>query len=212
MKSIADLQRLFVIFRQPDFNIEEVKDLNVDQELKKMEKDPTFQAESGWKEATVLLPAPCPRTKISEERAYNIEVKGVYYRSLIHIMQDTCMGIHSNDLHLTPYKQFHDRLDGSTERVRSETYNSDAMYEEHVRLQAAHIAAGGEDEVVVFGKHVWSDSTHLAQFGSLANWPVYVYCGNITQYKRAKPSAHCVNHAAYIPSVLLVTFSAVSVY
>jgi hypothetical protein len=75
------------------------------------------------------------------------------------------------------------------------------MYNEHARLQAEHIAKGGKHKVVVFAKHAYSDSTHLAQFGTTALWPIYIYSGNISQYKQAKPGLFCANHTAYIPSV-----------
>ncbi|KAI0647705.1 hypothetical protein C8Q79DRAFT_999321 [Trametes meyenii] len=48
----------------------------------------------------------------------------------------------------------------------------------------------------------WSDSTHLADFGTASLWPIYVQFGNQSKYERAKPSARACHHAAYIPKFL----------
>jgi hypothetical protein len=89
-------------------------------------------------------------------------------------MKETCTSPRSGDIHTTPFHQLHLKPDSTYEHVLSETYNSDAMYNEHARLQAEHIAKGGKHEVVVFAKHAYLDLTHLAQFGTTALWPIYI--------------------------------------
>jgi hypothetical protein len=106
-KSRQDFQRLIDILSDPNFKVEEIKGINVAQELDKMEKDATFKAESGWKETTIRLPVPCPRTKAVEKDAFFIEIKGVFYRSLLDIMKETCTGPRSGDIHTTPFHQLH---------------------------------------------------------------------------------------------------------
>ena len=48
---------------------------------------------------------------------------------------------------------------------------------------------------------LWSDSTHLANFGSASVWPLYLYFGNLSKYFRGKPGSGASNHITYIPSV-----------
>ncbi|KZT12196.1 uncharacterized protein LAESUDRAFT_754689 [Laetiporus sulphureus 93-53] len=56
-------------------------------------------------------------------------------------------------------------------------------------------------EIAIVPIMLWSDSTHLAQFGSAALWPIYAFFGFISKYVRAKPNAFMANHLAYIPSL-----------
>ncbi|KAJ3569072.1 hypothetical protein NP233_g5289 [Leucocoprinus birnbaumii] len=46
---------------------------------------------------------------------------------------------------------------------------------------------------------LWSDATHLADFGSASLWPIYCYFGNQSKYERLKPSNFAAHHIAYIP-------------
>ncbi|KAF8585299.1 hypothetical protein K439DRAFT_1646644 [Ramaria rubella] len=48
---------------------------------------------------------------------------------------------------------------------------------------------------------IWSDSTHLAQFGMAHIWPIYVFPGNMVNWFRARPNSHSCEHWAYIPSL-----------
>ena len=48
---------------------------------------------------------------------------------------------------------------------------------------------------------LWSDATHVAQFGQVKLWPIYLYLGNLSNYARCKPSDHTVHQAAYRPTV-----------
>ena len=45
----------------------------------------------------------------------------------------------------------------------------------------------------------WSDSTHLANFGTAALWPLYIFFGNQSKWLRGKPRTASCHHAAYIP-------------
>ena len=47
----------------------------------------------------------------------------------------------------------------------------------------------------------WSDSTHLANFGTAKVWPLYLYFGNLSKYIHGKPNSNACHHVAYIPSV-----------
>jgi hypothetical protein len=91
-------------------------------------------------------------------------------------------------------------------RMYSNIYNSDAMLEEDTKLQA-HLHESGSNcdaEVTILAILLWSDSTHLTNFGTASLWPIYLFLGNILKYTQAKPSAHTAHHLAYIPSVRVV--------
>jgi hypothetical protein len=47
----------------------------------------------------------------------------------------------------------------------------------------------------------WSDSTQLASFGDASLWPLYMFMGNESKYRRCKPSQHLCSHVAYFKKV-----------
>lgn len=97
--------------------------------------------------------------------------------------------------------------DPDVQRVYSELYNSDAMIEEYERVNTRRAPCeaagtyGPQIETVIAAIMLWSDSTHLASFGSAALWPIYMFFGNQSKYLRCKPSEFAAHHLAYIPSV-----------
>jgi hypothetical protein len=60
-------------------------------------------------------------------------------------------------------------------------------------------------ERVVASLMMYSDSTHLSNFGDASLWPFYVFFGNESKYTRGKPTASACHHVAYIPTVSLFT-------
>ncbi|KAI0363060.1 hypothetical protein BV20DRAFT_959073 [Pilatotrama ljubarskyi] len=88
-------------------------------------------------------------------------------------------------------------------RIRSELYHSDAVWEEDLRMRARPREAGDSDdlEYIIAPLIIYSDSTHLTNFGWASLWPVYLYNGSESKYTRGRPSAYSAQHAAYIPSL-----------
>ena len=80
-------------------------------------------------------------------------------------------------------------------------WTSDAWLEEHNRLQHQPNESGCKFEKVILGLMLWSDSTHLANFGSVSVWPLYLYFGNLSKYFQGKPGSGASHHITYIPSV-----------
>lgn len=94
------------------------------------------------------------------------------------------------------------------ERLYGEVYVGDAMNREHEEIRAnlpkTHIEP--YPETVVAAILLYSDSTHLAQFGNTSLWPAYGWFANWTKYDRGKPSSFAAHHLAYIPSVSSTKF------
>jgi hypothetical protein len=66
------------------------------------------------------------------------------------------------------------------------------MLEEDTKIQA-HIHESGNDcdaEVAILAVLLWSDSTHLTNFGTASLWPVYLFLGNISKYTRCYVPGH----------------------
>lgn len=100
--------------------------------------------------------------------------------------------------HWMPYEEYWQARDSALpERIYSELYNSDAFIQESSQLQQA----AGSEECVIMGIMVWSDGTHLANFGNASLWPIYIYFGNQSKYYRSQTAAFAAHHLAYIPKV-----------
>ncbi len=65
-------------------------------------------------------------------------------------------------------------------------------------------------DTVVAPMMLYSDSTHLANFGTASLWPAYVGLGLMSKYKRAIPSSFGNHHLAYFPVVSLPFNSSLS--
>jgi hypothetical protein len=63
------------------------------------------------------------------------------------------------------------------------------MLEAYTEINCLPHAPGDKLEPVVASVMVWSDATHLANFGDASLWPFYVYFGNQSKYSQGKPTA-----------------------
>lgn len=206
-KSVTDLDRLVndVILTE-DFDKGHLEGFNAARELKRMDKyeqHKEFPAKDGWKETSVKLRLPAERARNkSEEDAPEFEVGGVFYRPLTDVIVSAFQEAAAETFHLTPFRLFWQRSENEpAERVISELYNSDAMIAEHQKIQAQPREPGCNLETIVGAIMLWSDSTHLANFGTASLWPIYAYFGNQSKYTRGKPTSFAAHHIAYIPSV-----------
>jgi hypothetical protein len=207
MKSVAELDRLVKdVILAEDFNVADLKGFSAAKELKRLDEHsegPEFSAKDGWIEGSVKIPLPGEKVKHkSETDAPTFEVKGVFYRPLTEVIKSAFREAAAQSYHLTPFRLFWQRSeDEPPERVISEMYNSDAVIKEHEKIQSQPREPGCTLETVVASIMLWSDSTHLANFGTAALWPIYAFFGNQSKYTRGKPTSFSAHHIAYIPSV-----------
>lgn len=109
------------------------------------------------------------------------------------------------DFHLKGFKEMWDPGNGDQpERVYGEVYSSD-------------IYLGMEDEIsltpdpngletIIAPCMLYSDSTHLTNFGTAALWPIYLLFGLLSKYVRARPTSGASHHLVYMPTVRLEFF------
>jgi hypothetical protein len=132
-------------------------------------------------------------------------VPGLVYRKLTAVIQAAFSSPLASHFHFSPFKLFHRSPSGEEERVLSEVYNSDAFIEEHDNVQRAPLPPDSDQpdcklEKVPVALMVWSDSTHLANFGTAKLWPIYLLLGNISKYIHGQPNSGACQHVAYISS------------
>ncbi|KAI0643889.1 hypothetical protein C8Q79DRAFT_1002431 [Trametes meyenii] len=72
---------------------------------------------------------------------------------------------------------------------------------EKIRAQPRNPADGPDVEIAICSLLVWSDATHLTNFGAASLWPFYVYLGNLSKYIRGMPTEFAAHHLTYIPSL-----------
>jgi hypothetical protein len=202
--SIAGLDSLVHdVILAPDFDREHLVSFSAARELKRLDdyssNSGLFLAEEEWKQATVSIPLP-PEDNMNRKKIYTFEVHGVHYRSVLDVIKTAFR--ESTDFHFTPFQFFWQPFNNApAQRIISELYNSDAFLQEHQQVWAQQLDSECNLERVVAALMLWSDATHLANFGTASLWPVYLYFGNQTKYKRCKPSAFAVHHIAYLPKV-----------
>jgi len=181
---------------------------------------------NGWRRSTILIEVPTGKkpTKGSRRTAastrarnqrYNevdpdadhflvhkLPIHNVRTRSLtqtmLEIIQDesTLTALHWDGRKEVWQPPYHDV---PPEQVWGELYTSDAFLIAERKLNDTH--EDPSNPCVIAALMVWSDSTHLAQFGQAKAWPIYAYLGNQSKYTRCKPSTRSAQVVGYIPPV-----------
>jgi hypothetical protein len=215
-KSVADLDTLVHdVILAKDFDPEHFRNFSAAREMARLDAysatDAPFSANDNWKEGSVKIRVLKSKHKYpSESVAPEFEVSGLYYHPFLEVLKSACQSPESQKYHWVPFELFHKSAeDLQPERVYSEIYNSEAMLEEDAKIRALPREPGDdpETEVAVLSILLWSDSTHLTNFGTASLWPIYVFCGNLSKYTWGKPSTIAAHHLAYIPSVSFSYYS-----
>ena len=199
------------VIAHPDFNPSDLKDFNAVTAIRRFEREhfpksgATLQAGDGWKEGSVRIRVPCTRVKQKESDAPEFIVNGILYRDVVEVIESELKDPDAfNSIHIAPYKEWWCPHPGEDSvRVYSEIYNSDAMLQADTKMRDDLSLVGQEDDLETFiiAALLYSDSTHLASFGSASLWPIYLFLGNLSKYTRSKPTSFAAHHIAYIPTV-----------
>ena len=182
-KSDAEVNRLVNgVLLDPNFKLEDLQGFNVARENQQSDaaekKSPFFDS---FQTADINIEVPSSTCRIPPG---TFSVPGLVYRKLTAVIEAAFLSPLASHFHFTPFKVFHRSPSGEEERVFSEVYNSDAFIEEHDNVQRAPLPPDQPDcklEKVVAALMVWSDSTHLANFGTATLWPIYFLFGNVSK-------------------------------
>ncbi|KAF8219308.1 hypothetical protein L208DRAFT_1341630 [Tricholoma matsutake] len=211
MKSMGQLDALVNnVILADDFDVTHLMNFNVTCELKCLDVDDpqssTFAEENGWMQASVKIRLPAERVRnVSEDHAPEFKVKGVYHRSLLEVIKTAFQDISAKSFHYTPFQLWWKPTPNSApEHIITELYNSDAFLWEHEKIQTQLHDPGCELETCIAVIMLWSDSTHLTNFGTTSLWPIYGFFWNQSKYSHSKPMSFAAHHITYIPSVCLL--------
>ncbi|KAI0644637.1 hypothetical protein C8Q79DRAFT_913099 [Trametes meyenii] len=214
--SAGGLDRLVKdVLLAPDFQPEDLQGFSAKSELKRMTNhangSPDFPAEDGWRKASVEIPLPKAKVKHdSEDHAPVFTVENIVYRPLLASIKAAYKDTAAERYHFVPFRLSESRLNQDAplpaQRLYSEAYNTDALLrlQSTVQEKASHDREPGDSpsmEYVVAPIGVYSDSTHLANFGTASLWPICFWVLSLTKYIRASPTSFSAHHLAYIPSL-----------
>lgn len=207
-KTLAALQSLVNnVILHPDFHSSNLKNFSASRKSQWLEKlnsvpdsNLPYLKNDDWKESLVKVPLPLAQTQHpTKDDAPMLEIKFVHWDlcELIKLgIQDFA---NSHNFHWHGFKQFWKPSEGKPEQqVYGEVYTSDAFLEMERKLPRVK---GCTLEKAIVPLIAYSDSTHLASFGTASLWPVYIWFGNISKYIRLRTSSFSAHHLAYLPSV-----------
>lgn len=214
--------QLLDLMRDPsgDFRQDDIGDFKVEHGhaiLDKLAKTPPGEPKSGWRKGSVLLRIPPGR--LSDRPILEIHISDILYRRPVDIVREAFTTAAFERLHTTPFSL---RADPTHKEGRPWPYDAvdiqlDAcglpklppghqdmhgeMYNAARTLRAFNELPACEEEPVIVSLMPASDGTHLAQFGTAAMQPGYLFLGNQSKYDRAKPSMNAYFHMVYFPKV-----------
>lgn len=216
-KSQQSFAELLKIIGDPTFNpsdVQHTKWSSINAALGCSEKDSAgewLDVTSGWMKTPIQISVPFHRrTKKPGAQPY---VGGdLYHRSIMDTVRERIMDPHlAQHFHLQPYELLwsmgHIGDQSNPEvRVYGELYTSPAFIDAHRELHEAPGEPGCDLPRVVVALMFWSDATHLTSFGNAKIWPLYMFFGNESKYRRCQPSNNLCCHIAYFQDVSVLNF------
>ncbi|KAJ3755244.1 hypothetical protein EV360DRAFT_86085 [Lentinula raphanica] len=190
---LAGIQRVNdEIIQQPGFDPNDLP----------LRNDLPFDSHAGWKRSSVTIPLPCPGHRNAEDQAPTVVIDDIIHRDLLEVMREAYSSDASSEYHLRGYKQMWQRDDRPDPiRIHGEVYTSDAFLEMENEVLSSPAEPGCDLERVVAPIMAYSDSTHLASFGTASICPGYLWFSSQSKYTRAKPSKFAAHHLVYFPSL-----------
>ncbi|KAK7037661.1 hypothetical protein VNI00_010884 [Paramarasmius palmivorus] len=198
------------VLTKPDFDPADLADFDARTEKKRLDRHIAdnaakeealpFGSNNIWKKDKVRIPMPCKGHRFEkEEDAPHLELE-FWRRDLLGVLKSAVEGDTFSEYHLKAFKLFMQQPDSERiTRVYGESYTSDrAIDTERTRTESQE-----EDELekVLLWLILFSDATHLTNFGTAELWPIYLWIANQSKYPRALPKNFSALHLAYLPKI-----------
>jgi len=204
-KSNGEVNRLVNdVLQDPKFSVEELRGFDAGRANRKLDAaNAQSKHLNGFSEASISIDVP---SGDKNQPSQKFTIPGLYFRKITGVIRAAFASPLASQFHLSPFKLFRKLPEtGMDERVYSELYNSDAFRKEHDNIQCNTEVPPDDPhcklEKIIAAVMLWSDGTHLANFGTAKLWPIYLFLGNLSKYTRSQPSSHACMHVAYIPSL-----------
>ena len=159
--------------------------------------------DSGWVQRTVTISIPFPR-RVLHPSPKNYTISSFYRRPLLSIIRETLSDpARCQSFRFEPYSLRWQRSGADDDiAVYGELFTSQAFITAHRDLQ--EIQLDSTDCTLprrIVALMLWSDATQLTAFGDARLWPLYIYFGNESKYRRGTPTANLCSHVAYFQTV-----------
>jgi hypothetical protein len=166
----------------------------------------TSQREDGWLESSVQIRLPLDKRKMPETEAAEFEVEGVHHRDIIDVISSVYQSDVVQTFNHVPFKHYWKPSETAPpERLYGEFFSSDVMLgaDDDICESCDRCSENDLDslETITVPLLLYSDSTHLASFGTASCWPMYLFIGSQSKYIRDKPTSSSCHHIAYMPKV-----------
>jgi hypothetical protein len=212
-KSQTSFQSLLDIVGDPDFDPADVREVSWKDINRKLAFDGEWMDDNpGWERTSVSILVPLqPRRGTSLDCSAGpkeFKLDDFYHRNLVSVIREKLSNATDDDLfHYEPYVlKWQPGASSTPVNVYGELYASQAFIEANRELQSTPPEPGCKAPRHIVALMFSSDSTHLTSFGDAKLWPLYLFFGNESKYRRCKPTCHLSNHVAYFQTVSL-TFS-----
>jgi Plavaka transposase len=206
-KSQANFRELIDIVGDTSFQSSDVRHTrwdSINNELASDNPDVWEWLDEGacWTQTSVEISVPFHRkTKCPGLQTYTIS--DFYHRNIVSVIRERLTN--NFHFHFDPYELYWQVGESHPPiRVHGEIYTSASFVEAHQELQDSPGEPGCDLPRVVIALMFSSDSTHLTSFGDVKLWPLYLFMGNESKYRRCKPSRNLCSHIAYFRKVTLV--------
>ena len=202
-KTLNDLNSLVHnVILAPDFDADHLQHFSASSEAKRLDDNLMCPASDGWHESSVKIRLPKTRAKYAcKDDAPEAEVSGVLHRDLLQLIISAFKDPSFEAFHLKGFTQlWKPSPDEPVEEIYGEAYASEMFREMEHEVQSMKPLSETLESIVV-PIMAYSDSTHLANFGTAALWLIYFFIDLTSKYIRSKPTSFSAHHLAYIPSV-----------
>ena len=212
-KSQSSFRELVKIISDPEFKSADVHDTQWDSINRTLGCDDASEEwtdeDAGWinTPVTINVPYQSKRGIITDHsngpREYT--VPEFYHRNLISIIREHITNPTDHQhYHYEPYElNWQPGANPRLYRTYGELYTSTAFINAHRDLQDSPPEPGCDLPRSIVALMFWSDVTHLTSFGDTKIWPLYLFFGNESKYRRCKPSCNLCHHVAYFQKVRL---------
>ena len=206
-KSLESFQKLLEIIGSEAFSPADVRHTNwrkIDNQLaiNEWDQEEWLDDDAGWCKSSIKIQVPFHRlAEMPGPREY--VVLDFYHRSLVSVIKDKI----SNEkdmpyFHYDPHELYW-QYPGAAQPIclYGELYTSSAFNAAHQDLQNMPGEPGCGLPRVIVALMFSSDGTHLTTFGHAKLWPLYMFFGNESKYRRCAPGFNLCEHVAYFEEV-----------
>lgn len=161
-----------------------------------------FQCEDGWQESSVQIQLPLDKMKMQENNATEFEVRGVFHCNIIDVITSVYQSDLVKSFNHVPFKEYWKPLeDMLPEHCLNIFIEKSLPLMQCLKPTMTYVTAAWGLKSVTVPILLYLDSTHLASFGNVSCWLVYMFFGSQSKYVCTMPTSSTCYHIVYMPKV-----------